>query len=136
MHATLLWTINDFPAYSDISGWSTKGSLACPSCNYDSQSRWLRYGRKFSFIGHRQFLVVIINSVSEKKSFDGHVDMRLAPITVSGREIMLQTDAIADHVFGKKKVNLTNKRKRGEEALTVWKKRSIFFTLPYCEDHV
>ena len=38
MHAALLWTINDFPAYGDISGWSTKGALACPLCNYDSQS--------------------------------------------------------------------------------------------------
>ncbi|XP_030951560.1 uncharacterized protein LOC115975061 [Quercus lobata] len=62
--------------------------------------------------------------------------MRSAPITISGGEIMLQTDAVADHVFGKKKVNLTNKRKRGEESLTVWKKRSILFTLPYWEDHM
>ena len=36
MHATLLWIINDFPAYGDISGWSTKITLACPLCNYDS----------------------------------------------------------------------------------------------------
>ena len=49
---------------------------------------------------------------------------------------MLQTNAIVDHMFGKKKVNLPNKRKTGKEALTVWKKRSIFFTLPYWEDHV
>ena len=53
MHVALLWTINDFPAYGDISGWSTKGALACPPCNYDSQSCWLRYGRKFSHIGHK-----------------------------------------------------------------------------------
>ncbi|KAA0058417.1 gamma-aminobutyrate transaminase POP2 [Cucumis melo var. makuwa] len=25
LHATLLWTINDFPTYGDLSGWSTKG---------------------------------------------------------------------------------------------------------------
>ena len=30
MHAALLWTINDFPTHGDISGWSTKGALACP----------------------------------------------------------------------------------------------------------
>ena len=54
--------------------------------------------------------------------------------TVSEREITLQTDVVVDHMFGKKKVNLPNKKKkkkRGEEALTVWKKRNIFFTLPY-----
>ena len=49
---------------------------------------------------------------------------------------MLQTDTVINHVFGKKTVNLPNKRKRREEALTVWKKRNIFFTLPYWEDHV
>ena len=72
----------------------------------------------------------------QKKSFDENVDMRLAPIIVSGGETMLQTDAITDHVFGTKKVNLTNKRKRGEEALIVWKKKSIFFSLPYWEEHM
>ena len=25
-------TINDFPAYANLSGWSTKGRFACPSC--------------------------------------------------------------------------------------------------------
>ena len=49
---------------------------------------------------------------------------------------MLQMDAVVDHVFEKKTVNLPNKRKRGEEALTVWKKKSIFFALPSWEDHV
>ena len=80
--------------------------------------------------------IVIINSISKKKLFDGHVDMRSAPIIVFGGEIMLQKDVIADHVFGKKKVNLANKRKRWEEALIMWKRRSIFFTLLYWEDHV
>ena len=72
----------------------------------------------------------------QKQSFNGHVYMRSAPITIFGGEIMLQTDVVVDHVFGKKIVNLPNKRKRGEKALTVWKKRSIFFILPYWKDHV
>ena len=75
--------------------------------------------------------IVIINSISKKKLFDGHVDMRSAPITVFGGEIMLQTDVVANHVFGKKQINLGNKRKTREEFLIVWKKRKIFFTLPY-----
>ena len=67
----------------------------------------------------------------QKNSFDRHVDTRSAPITVFEGEIMLQTNAVADHVFGKKTVNLPNKRKRGEKALIMWMKRNIFFTLPY-----
>ena len=40
---------------------------------------------------------------------------------------MLQTDAIADHVFGKKKVNLTNKRKkRGGRLNCVEEEKYIF----------
>ena len=112
MRAALLWTINNFPAYGDISGWSTKGALACPPCNYDSRSHWLRYGRKFNYIGQKQFLDSDHKFYRQKKSFDGHVNMRSAPIIVSGGEIMIQTDTIADHVFGKKQVNLANKRKR------------------------
>ena len=38
MHVALLWTINDFPAHGGISSWRTKDALACPPCNYDSQS--------------------------------------------------------------------------------------------------
>ena len=42
MHAALMWTINDFPIYGDLSGWNTKGALACPCCNYNTHSRWLK----------------------------------------------------------------------------------------------
>ncbi|KAG8381935.1 hypothetical protein BUALT_Bualt05G0024400 [Buddleja alternifolia] len=31
LYPAILWTINDLPAYGIISGWSTKGYLACPS---------------------------------------------------------------------------------------------------------
>jgi len=30
MKVALMWTINDFPAYGMLSGWSTSGRLACP----------------------------------------------------------------------------------------------------------
>jgi len=35
LRVVLMWTINDFPAYLDLSGWSTKGMFACPSCASD-----------------------------------------------------------------------------------------------------
>lgn len=28
--AALMWTVNDFPTYTDLLGWSTKGGLVCP----------------------------------------------------------------------------------------------------------
>ena len=102
MHVALLWTINDFLAYGD-------------PCNYDSQSRWLRYERKFSYIGHKQFLDSDHKFRKQKQSFDRHIDIRSTLITVSGGKIMLQTDAVVDHVFRKKIVNLPNKRKEGRK---------------------
>ncbi|XP_048437106.1 uncharacterized protein LOC125475779 [Pyrus x bretschneideri] len=30
VHAAVIWTINDFPAYGNLSGWSTHSKLACP----------------------------------------------------------------------------------------------------------
>ncbi|GKB46901.1 CACTA transposable element, partial [Tanacetum coccineum] len=38
MKAALLWTINDFPARSSLSGWSGQGYYACPTCNVDTPS--------------------------------------------------------------------------------------------------
>ncbi|XP_028077760.1 uncharacterized protein LOC114279671 [Camellia sinensis] len=41
MHAAMMWTINDFPAYGNMSGWTTKGYLACPMCSKDASSQRL-----------------------------------------------------------------------------------------------
>ncbi|GJT58062.1 hypothetical protein Tco_0993116 [Tanacetum coccineum] len=38
MRAMVLWTINDFPARSSLSGWSGQGYKACPTCNEDTPS--------------------------------------------------------------------------------------------------
>lgn len=32
LRAAIMWTINDFPAYANLFGWSTKGQYACPCC--------------------------------------------------------------------------------------------------------
>jgi len=44
MRATLIWTINDFPAYEMLSGWSTHGRLACLHCMKHTKSFTLNYG--------------------------------------------------------------------------------------------
>nr|GFC81628.1 hypothetical protein [Tanacetum cinerariifolium] len=38
VRAMVLWTINDFPARSSLSGWSGQGYKACPTCNEDTSS--------------------------------------------------------------------------------------------------
>nr|GFC09874.1 hypothetical protein [Tanacetum cinerariifolium] len=54
MRAMVLWTINDFPARSSLSGWSGQGYKACPTCNKDTPS--VRVLIKTAYVGHRRFL--------------------------------------------------------------------------------
>jgi len=57
MRASLMWTINDFPAYGMLSGWMTAGKLACPYCMENSKAFTLKHGRKNTWFDcHRQFL--------------------------------------------------------------------------------
>ena len=68
-----------------------------------------------SYIGHRKFLDSDHKFCKQKQSFDGHVDSRSAPITVSKGEIMLQMDVVVDHVFGKKQLIFPIKEKEGRK---------------------
>ena len=38
LHVALMWTINDFPAYGNLSGYKNKGHKACPICIDDTPS--------------------------------------------------------------------------------------------------
>ena len=42
MRASLMWTINAFPACGMLSGWGTQGKLACPHCMEHSKSFYIR----------------------------------------------------------------------------------------------
>ncbi|XP_042957921.1 uncharacterized protein LOC122293417 [Carya illinoinensis] len=126
LHAALLWTINDFPAYGNISGWSTKGKLACPSCNAEGDYNWLKYGQKHCYMGHRRFLPLDHIWRRRKGLFNGKEDHRMPPRDIGGYDILTQLQMIGDFQFGKSR----RKRKRTAEELN-WTKCSIFFQLPY-----
>jgi len=49
IRAALMWTINDFPAYGMLSGWSTHGKLACPYCMENNKAFTLKNRGKASF---------------------------------------------------------------------------------------
>jgi hypothetical protein len=50
MRATLMWTINDFPAYGMVSGWSTHRKLASPYCMKNNKAFTLtNRGKAFFF---------------------------------------------------------------------------------------
>jgi len=52
-----MWTINDFPAYGMLSGWSMHGKLAYPYCMENNKAFTLTNGVKTSFFYyHHRFL--------------------------------------------------------------------------------
>ncbi|KAL0386407.1 UNVERIFIED_CONTAM: hypothetical protein Slati_4441800 [Sesamum latifolium] len=56
MRATLMWTVNDLPAYGMDSGWSTAGVIRCPVCMEDTCAFYLQNGRKTCYFDcHKQF---------------------------------------------------------------------------------
>ncbi|RLM66420.1 uncharacterized protein C2845_PM16G03270 [Panicum miliaceum] len=131
LRALLLRTINDFPAYAMLSGWSTKGKFACPYCHKDTDYLWLKFGSKHCYLGHRRFLPHNHRWRRNKRSFNNKTEMREAPQPLSGEQVRQQYESFEQPKFG----TTTKKRKRSEEHSRWhnWRKKSIFFELPYWE---
>ncbi|XP_015062702.1 uncharacterized protein LOC107008260 [Solanum pennellii] len=131
--AALLWTINDFLAYANLSGWSTEGALACPLCNKNTPSTRLRYGRKFSYMGVRKFLSSNHKWRSNKRDFDKKVERRSALEVLSGKDVLDQLLTLEDMKFGKIKKKKKYKRSKG---IHNWRKKNIFFKIPYWKNNL
>ncbi|KAA0056165.1 uncharacterized protein E6C27_scaffold697G00600 [Cucumis melo var. makuwa] len=82
---SLLWTINDFPAYGDLSGWSTKGYQTCSICMSDRSLFEIR-GR-ISFTGYRCYLPK--NHVWRRSRLhDEKVERRAPPVVMNGHGVL------------------------------------------------
>nr|XP_004494940.1 uncharacterized protein LOC101496411 [Cicer arietinum] len=122
LRAAMMWTINDFPAYANLSGWSTKGQYACPCCGIETTSQWLRHGKKFCYMGHRRWLSPKHKWRLNSRDFDGTRELRIPPKRLDGTDILRQIDECREK-------GLAN-------GAQPWKKKSIFFTLPYWQYNV
>ncbi|XP_071925283.1 uncharacterized protein [Coffea arabica] len=131
LRAALLWTINDFPAYGYLLGWSTKGYKACPVCLDETTSLYLNNGHKCCYMGHRHFLPIDHKWRREKKQFNGEREHRQPPRTLSGEEVLQQLLRIEQVEFGKAPDLLQHKKRKRVQNSSNWKKMSIFFELPY-----
>ncbi|XP_042460501.1 uncharacterized protein LOC122044019 [Zingiber officinale] len=121
MKAILMWTINDFPAYGNLAGCATKGKFGCPICGE----------------GHRRFLAPNHPFRQKKKWFDGNKETKGKPRPLNGLEILNVLKDI-ENDWSKKKmgkdINNTKKKRKecdGSKKVQIWKKKSIFFNLPY-----
>ena len=88
LRAALMWTISDFPAYAYLSGWSTKGKYACPSCHKDTCFQWLKHGRKHCYMGHRRFLDKHHAFRDDERSLDGTKEKRTGPNPLTGSMVL------------------------------------------------
>ncbi|XP_057739499.1 uncharacterized protein LOC130956470 [Arachis stenosperma] len=129
IHAALIWTVSDFPGLNILSGWNTYTGLACPTCNFDAKTCYLNHSKRWCYIGHRRFLGRQHRFRLSRVHFDGHSEDCDPPTKLSGSKILAQVENI-DATFGKKE-KLNKKGKRGRQATMQWRKRSIFFELPY-----
>ena len=129
LHAILLWTINDFPAYAMLSGWSTKGKFACPYCHVETEYLWLKHGGKHCYMGHHRFLPMDHKWRKNKVSFNNKIENREAPQPLTGEQVLQHYDSFDQVQFGPE----SRKRKQRDEEKRWhnWRKKSIFFQLPY-----
>ena len=128
LHASLLWTISDFLGYAVLSGYSTKGKLACPNCHYYTSSTYLKHSRKVCYMNHRKFLPPNHKLRFDKRRFNGLVETDLCPPPLSGVEI--------SELLRGYKNNFGRQMKKKKTSDCPWKKRSIFFELPYWTGHL
>nr|ABB47262.1 transposon protein, putative, CACTA, En/Spm sub-class [Oryza sativa Japonica Group] len=123
----LFCTINDYPALGNLSGQIVKGKKACSDCMEHTRSRWLKKSRKMVYMGHRRWLPLRHTFRRKKKIFNGKKELGYAPADLSGDQVHNMVKDITNE-FGKKIKHSKEDKKR------MWKKKSIFWRLPYWKD--
>ncbi|XP_040867221.1 uncharacterized protein [Glycine max] len=116
-------TINDFPAYGNLSGYSVKGHHACPICETNTSFLQLKHGKKTVYTRHRRFFKHYHPYRRLKKAFDGSQEHETVPNPLNGNEFYHRVKDVIN-MFGKS-------QKKPSSDANMWKKNSIFFDLPY-----
>nr|XP_028946890.1 uncharacterized protein LOC103415040 [Malus domestica] len=101
MRVAVMWTVNDFLAYAMVSGWMTKGYLACPICKENVTSSW--HARKVCYLGHRRWLPWDNEWRHNDKGFHGTKETQPRPREWSRDEILDQLNRLEFGHFGKGK---------------------------------
>jgi len=123
IRAMLFCTINDFPAYGNLSGYSVKGHHACPICEEKTSYIQLKHGRKTVYSRHHHCLPPNNPYRRLKKAFNGSQEHDIAPIPLTGEQVYQRVQHL-NTVFEKT-------QKKDKSQTCIWKKRSIFFDLSY-----
>ncbi|XP_057723796.1 uncharacterized protein LOC130939727 [Arachis stenosperma] len=140
LRAALMWTISDFPGLGNLSGWNVHSKYACPTCNFSTDSYRLKHGGKWYFLGHRRFLERGHKFRLSHAKFNGKIELRDPPAVLTGSEILEQLEGI-NVSFGKELQESKGKRIQRkvveeDDESGIWRKKSIFFYLPYWESNL
>ncbi|KAL6133035.1 hypothetical protein ACLB2K_065272 [Fragaria x ananassa] len=99
----LLLTINDYPAYGNLSGSIVKGYNACPICVENTKPTRLVNGGRMSFIGSRRWLGKSHPYPRQKAAFNNHTEHSPAPIPLTGEEVLQREEKdVPKYKFGRK----------------------------------
>ncbi|XP_062014257.1 uncharacterized protein LOC133730737 [Rosa rugosa] len=88
LRALLFWTINDFPAYGNLSGSIVKGYNACPICLDKIEPTRLVHGGKMAYTIHRRFLGRHHPYRKLRVVFNNRPEHATAPVPLSGEELL------------------------------------------------
>ncbi|XP_062086136.1 uncharacterized protein LOC133792244 [Humulus lupulus] len=149
LRVMLLWKINDFPTYGNLSGCSVKGYKDYPICEEKTFSQYLKHSRKVCYMGHRKFFPRRHYFRTWKNEFSGGQEFGLAPVPLSGNQVLNKVSVIQFKVGKPIVCPIKKKKGRGksvgkdktevrmtsaDESKSPWKKKSIFFELEYWEN--
>jgi len=117
LRALLFCTINDFPAYGNLSGYSVKGHFGCPIYEENTSYHQLKHGRKTCYIGNRRFLRRNHPYRRLKKAFNGCQEEKIQPPPLTREQVY-------DRVF---QVNaIFRKRQKKVVGIRIWKEKNQY----------
>ncbi|GFZ03435.1 hypothetical protein Acr_16g0000590 [Actinidia rufa] len=99
MRAALSWTIHDWPAFGDISGWRTKGHYSCYTCNDEPYFESLR--SKTAYINHRCYLPENHPERRKRVAYNGKQEKRKRSLELPVEKIQEQLNNITEVILGK-----------------------------------
>ncbi|XP_062112702.1 uncharacterized protein LOC133823866 [Humulus lupulus] len=128
----ILWTIDDFPAYGTVSGYSTQGYKACPVCEDDTSS--FRIRGKTCFMGHRRYLC-LNHQWRNDMEYDGTIERRSPPRILTGDEILDKLKGVWKCRAGKNDKIIKDDKQQMKDACYEnnmnWRRKSILWDLEY-----
>ncbi|XP_074323719.1 uncharacterized protein LOC141660630 [Apium graveolens] len=128
MKAALMWTISDFPALGMLSGWSTKGKLACHICMGQVKANQLKHVGKPSFYGTARYFLESDDPLRRFTKF-GRTEAHSVTYRYPGSLVRSLCEDMQFPPSGK-----TSWRKPRDYGMTHnWTHFSPFFELPYWE---